>query len=147
MSPSWPFIRAVNWKHDAPNPPAALQKMRFTLSHKVANEIVDRQPQIVQVWLEPTAPAEAGQFEPLRVLPGRCEVRSALITWSPLVTRGLGAALKGKRILVRVHCGLFFDTERRIFSAAPDALVSITSPHTPGGVWEGWFTLAEATPA
>jgi hypothetical protein len=77
------------------------------------------------------------------VVDGRAQVTPQTLTWasSHVANVLLEAFREGGRVLVRIHCGLLYDTKRRPFSAALDAVVTLESVRLPGGVMETWFFI------
>jgi len=79
------------------------------------------------------------------VIDGHLTLAAQSLAWVPtlnidLLTRVLLSAAGG-RILIRIHCGNLLDGNRRVFSAATDALFSAISLRLPGGVLESWFFI------
>jgi hypothetical protein len=107
-------------------------------------QLLARQPQVVQVWLEPTvaaSPFDPSQTQQILSLNGKISIDNVVIVWSANDTpEGLRRAFgRGCRLLIRLHAGHLFDVNERVFSAATDCLIRIGTTRTPGGVLEGWF--------
>ena len=126
---------------------ALLRSLKCTLSRSLHAEVQQAQPQVVQVWFEPSpkpVPGNAGQTGPpanVRALDGRAQVSPQILSWASSHAPNLllEALREGGRVLIRVHCGLLYDARRRPFSAALDAIVTLESLRLPGGVMETWF--------
>jgi hypothetical protein len=125
---------------------ALLQGLKANLSRSVHGEVQESQPQVVQVWFEPAPRSVTGGPAPgaptnLTVLDGRTQFTPQTLTWT--TTHAPNTLLEllrpGGRLLIRIHCGFVFDTKRRPFSAALDALLALESLRLPGGVMESWF--------
>lgn len=144
------FIRKVSWQQAATLSPAAaatllVQSLKCSLSRSLDPELQQKQqPQVMQVWFEP-APDKNGdppnQPTTLTVFDGRLDFTPQTLAWTTthppdLLTKVLNP---GGRILIRIHCGHLFDTNKRPFSASLDAVVPLDVPHLPGGVFESWF--------
>ncbi len=141
-----PFIRQVSWQQGetvrAKDALDWLGKLTFELSGQPGSEMLERQPQIVQVWFEAGRPGQRfEQLPPIVALHGRSTLDPSLLIWSleddPETVLTLFG--QGGRVLIRVHCGHLFDETGRPFSAALDAVTGIKAPHLPGGVFESWF--------
>jgi len=142
----------VNWKHDAtvPTDEAArqLEKLSIQLSHPLHPDQLQIPPQVVQVWFEVGIGMPSSQLTlpGLLVIRGTVKTASQELTWShalnvPGTTANpLPSLLKvGGRLLIRIHCGLLLDPDRRPFSATLQALHGFKAPLLPGGVFESWF--------
>ena len=144
----WPFIEKTNWPQGqsltAPNALARLQQVELTLSAPLHPRIQQLQPQVVQVWFEPT-PAQASTNAlvpaPLMALHGTAKLSPREIVWSTLDERERLQATLGAtgRVMLRVHCGHLVDERERAYSSSVDAVVGTRSPHLPAGVFEAWF--------
>ena len=148
LDEGWPFIKEVSWKHGAllsfPDTASALKLLRASLSHAVLPQITDTQPQVVQVWFEVDAQTATGAAPgpmPIMVVHGGSKISAGLLQW--FTTDGPESLkrimLSGGRVLIRIHCGHMFASDKRPFSAALDAVTGIPTLHAPGGVFESWF--------
>jgi collagen triple helix repeat protein len=152
LDQDWAFISKVSWQHGATVTPALavqlLLAMRCDLSRTVLPEMIKVQPQLLQVWFEPTQNPSVPQPAGLLVIDGQLTLATQLLTWVPtlsadLLTKALLGT--GGRVVIRIHCGNLLDGNRRVFSAATDALFSAISLRLPGGVLESWFFVRGGT--
>jgi len=137
----------VSWQHGATVDPATAAKLllalRGTLSGPLLPELLDAQPQLLQVWFEPLQ--ELDQTAPgtpaLKVVNGQLKLSSQTFAWAATLAAAVltRALVAGGRVLIRIHCGNLIDTKKRAFSAATDALFDAESLHLPGGALESWF--------
>jgi Collagen triple helix repeat (20 copies) len=147
----WPFIAKTNWPQgatlSAPDALALLQQVVLSLSAPLNAAVLERQPQVVQIWFE-AAPAQQGTTanlpSALITLHGSLKLAPRRIDWASNDDRERLQAVLGVsgRVMLRVHCGHLIDDQERAFSSALDALVGVRSPHLPAGVFEGWFFVA-----
>jgi hypothetical protein len=143
-----PFVRRVNWRHDQPHRGAILRELQIELSDSLDSEVLDARSQLVQVWFEPDISRGQRQLvNPLWVLNGELaypDERTMVWTWALSGDEELVKLLESTpgRVLIRVHCNLMTDRDRRVFSSTPDALLRRDiEPHLPGGVLESWIFL------
>lgn len=159
LEKDWPFIQDINWKHGATVGVAEAQGalistngLVIALSHTLAAAVIQKQPQIVEVWYQTEARGQvAGTTANIlgsspgtvMVLHGTSKLQAdgRVITWAAsdhpqLLQRVLSI---GGKILIRVHCGHIFDKDGRPFSSALDVLTGVKTLHVPGGVFESWF--------
>ncbi len=146
---NWPFIARVSWDHGATvgaeQAAEMLRSLSCRLSRPLHPDLLQQQPQVVQVWFEPAptvTPAANASGAPtmLTVFSGRVQLAPQILSWStahlaPVLVRVLGP---GGRVLIRVHCGAIFDAGKRPFSSSLDAILSLDSLRLPGGVFESW---------
>jgi hypothetical protein len=106
---------------------------------------------VLDVWFEPgmgLQGVQAGAL-PIGVIHGRLQLEPQVLVWSHLATAPLatiGIALNlilgvGGRVVIRFHCGLLLDEQRRPFSATLQAINGFAGPRLPGGVFESWFLV------
>jgi hypothetical protein len=118
--------------------------LKINLSRSLHAEVQDQVPQVMQVWFEPSSrPGQGGLGAPLplQVLEGRIQLTPQTLTWtSAHAANALAETFRGGgRVLIRLHCGFLYDANRRPFSAAPEAVLTLDSLRLPGGVLETWF--------
>jgi hypothetical protein len=152
LDASWPFINNINWQHGETigfsQVLAVLDNLECFFSEAIAPELIDQQPQVVQVWFEPRVLPPDQLDEPrsphnLWVFNGILELREDGLKWSLQTNHDEASQVlaEGGRVLIRVHCGYLYDNDRRPLSAAPDVLIGAETPHVPGGVFESWFFI------
>lgn len=92
------------------------------------------------MWFQPGG-EQAREPSPIVVLHGVTDLAGDEIAWTPRdVLTSLEKALSiGGRVTIRVHVASLFDRKERLFSAAPDTLISLKTPHVPGGIFESWI--------
>ena len=90
---------------------------------------------------EPDRTSQAAGPAPIEVLHGTLRLEPRALSWQLTDPTEAASATfrRGGRVLIRVHCGHLFDVEKRVLSAATDALTGVATPHLPGGVFESWF--------
>ncbi len=154
LDQDWGVITKVTWRHGvtitSQQAVTTLQGLKATLSRSLHTELLEPQPQAVQVWFEPAPkPAvgtsnQTGVPTSLLVIDGRTQVTPQTLSWTTSHVAGtLRESLRaGGRVLIRIHCGFLYDVQRRPFSPALDALVTLDSLRLPGGVMESWFFVA-----
>ena len=150
----WSFIEKTNWPQGAlltaAKAIALLQKVELMLSAPLGARTLDRPPQVVQVWFDPSSSQQNAATLPtaLMALHGEIRMSARQIVWGSTDERErLNAILAATgRVMLRVHCAHLIDNKDRPFSSAVDALVGIKSPHLPAGVFEGWFFVARDAP-
>ena len=150
----WSFIEKTNWPQGAlltaAKAIALLQKVELMLSAPLGARTLDRPPQVVQVWFDPSSSQQNAATLPtaLMALHGEIRMSARQIVWGSTDERErLNAILAATgRVMLRVHCAHLIDDKDRPFSSAVDALVGIKSPHLPAGVFEGWFFVARDAP-
>ena len=141
----WPAIVAVSWPQGEtlpiPAAVAALRKLRCDVSDDLHPELIERPPQAVQVWYEPDRTSQAAGPVPIEVLHGTLRLEPRALSWQLIdTTEAVSSTFRrGGRVLIRVHCGHLFLADKRVLSAATDALTGRETPHLPGGVLESWF--------
>ncbi len=72
---------------------------------------------------------------------GRIAYGEANLDWGTTdADQGLtNLMMQGARVLIRVHCGLLGDTDKRVFSSSLRSIVPWDAPPLPGGIFESWF--------
>lgn len=151
----WPFIEKTNWPQDERLAPAdavaLLREVDIVLSRPLAGSIVERSPAAIQVVFEaqPVSASSPLAPVPLLALHGSLKYSSRQITWALAdgVEQTQSVLNAGGRLTLRVHCGRLLDGDGRVFSSALDALVGVSSPHVPGGVFEGWCLVVASASA
>jgi Collagen triple helix repeat (20 copies) len=148
----WPSIVRINWEQAAQLTPAnattLLQRLRIDLSDKLHGDVLQTQPQVVQVWFEPNGAgaATAGSTPvAILVLHGQIKIDTQTINWSLSDTAATATKLltQAGRILIRVHVSHLFDADGRPFAPSLEVLTGMKYPHVPGGAWESWvFVVA-----
>lgn len=116
----------------------------MNLSRSLSGEIQERQPQIVQVWVEPVMPQQrVARAAPIVTVFGKTRITPQTIDWkTPLDVEALGQfLLPGSRVLIRVHMGTVYDDERQPFSSLLRSVLRLRTPPVPGGVLESWFFI------
>ena len=131
-----------------------LQQLSFTVSSPLHPRTLEAQPQVVQVWIEPspltqqsgttTAVVLVLAPSPVMALHGSVKFAPRDFVWTCRDDRTrLQALLEASgRVMLRVHCGHLMDQKERALSSSVDALTNTKSPHLPAGVFEGWFFVA-----
>jgi hypothetical protein len=117
------------------------QGLIFDLTDALHRQVLEFQPQVVQVWFEPAAPATTNaQPQPIVTINGRASFDNQVIIWRTTDTPALigRSMINGGRLLIRLHCGHLFDANERVYSSAHDCITRIATPHVPGGTFEGW---------
>ena len=147
----WPIVESTNWPQgETLSVEKTMDQLRgigLVLSSRLHARIIEMQPQVVQVWFEPSGlrpnDNDTGVAVPiaLMALHGVTRLSAAEIVWSSTdESERLAAVLAATgRVMLRVHCGHLVDNKDRAFSSSLDALTRVSSPHLPGGVFEGWF--------
>jgi hypothetical protein len=144
---SGPIVTKTSWVHGAPAPfGAAGLRLDVTLSQPVHPSLLAAGKAAasgaMQVWVtsELAAGAGAPSLSSLSSVPGSLAYSSGgtMLSWTPtpaalqalqaLSARSRAGSLQ---LFIRIHC----------FSAAPDALLGVATPHLPGGVLESWLFL------
>lgn len=151
----WGVVRAISWTHDArvtvPDALSILKEIKVTFSKRFHAETRNAAPLALQVWVEPqignpTNPTSAAAPDPTQIvtLQGQIEYGTNALVWITTHTENglLRVLIPGGRILIRIHCGLLGDTDKRMFSGSPRALVDWESLPLPGGVFESWFYVS-----
>lgn len=148
-----PFIAEVNWPHDAQLTIGdAIGLLRELVAHPSApfnGNLLERQPQVMQVWYEPNAqrpgPGTRRSLVPIITLHGTLKFVPETMIWSIADAPNLleSGFQPGGRVLIRIHCAYLLDADERSFSAALDA-VGVKVPHLPGGIFESWFFIVGA---
>jgi hypothetical protein len=147
LDQDWAVIKAISWTHnDTVNPAQAfarLAALKCNLTKSIHPDLVTAQPQICQVWFEPAvAVTTAGAVAPaILTFEGKLQFTPQTLTWAISIDQGSVTKMiaAGGRVLVRIHCGTIFDTNKRTFSAGLDLILGATSLRLPGGVFESWF--------
>jgi hypothetical protein len=154
----WPFIEKTNWPQgellDTARTLGVLRQIQLTLSSPLAARTLTQQPQVVQVWFEPSpvqqAPTGASVRQPAPVIAfhGSTKLGARELNWSleDDVERTTAMLNATGRMLLRVHCGHLVDEKGRLLSSSVDALMGVVSPRLPAGVFEGWFFVGTPTP-
>ncbi len=164
-----PSISGFNWPHgDILQIPASilqLHELKCDLSHDLHSCFFEGQLrlQVVQVWFEPLWDLDGllGQPHPLqtadpldlaqKALSGRVNINEPRkLSWEvvhnddflwDVLAAGRTTGVTG-RILIRIHCSILFDDERRPFSPRLDMLYNVNGiqpPYPLGGIFESWF--------
>jgi hypothetical protein len=99
---------------------------------------------VVQVWFLPNigANATANIAAPVQIVHGTVKMDAATLTWTVTENANLLKAMFvfGGQVLIRVHCGHLFDTEKRPVSASLDAVSPFPNAAPMyGGIFESWF--------
>jgi hypothetical protein len=138
----------VSWSHGAtlaaPQAVQLLQGLKCDLSRALLADLVTAQPQLMQVWFEPArnpTPTNTAPPSSLMTIDGKLLLAPQTLTWAITQTPELlqRTLIAGGRVLIRIHCGNLLDAQKRVFSAATDALFQAVSLRLPGGVLESWF--------
>jgi hypothetical protein len=119
-------------------------RLHMNLNRSLSGEIQERQPQIVQVWVEPVMPQQrVARAAPIVTVFGKTRLTPQTIDWNtPLDVEALGQfLLPGSRVLIRVHMGTVYDGDRRPFSSMLRSVLRLSTPPVPGGVLESWFFI------
>ena len=149
LDQDWAIIARVNWKHgvtvDAGLTATLLQALKCNLSRSLHAELQETQPDVVQVWFEPssiqTAAGQAGPPAPILTFSGDVQMTPQTLSWTSTHPADvlMETLKRGGRVLIRIHCAHLYDAKRRPFSAALDAVLTVDSLRLPGGVFESWF--------
>ncbi len=151
----WPFIEKTNWPQGrtlaVAEAIARLRQIELFLSSRLNGRTLETQPQVVQIWFEPSPVQQAPTGAPARfpspvmAFHGGMKLGSREVVWSLSddVERTSAMLQATGRVMLRVHCGHLVDDKERSFSSSVDALVGAQSPHLPAGVFEGWFFVAK----
>ena len=123
-----------------------LRELQIGLSHALDAAVLERQPQVVEVWLAMEARTVTGNTTlsspgSIVVIHGVAKLDTDVIVWSRADNDDLLARVlsSGGRLIIRIHCGHLLDHERRPFSSSLDGVLGSQSPHAPGGVHETWM--------
>ena len=147
----WGTIESFTWKHDdripIPDAIAVLKRLRIRLSKPLHPETRQAASEVIQVWIEPvgtsvtTGNSTATLPSSLFTVHGRISYGEANLDWGTTdADQGLtNLMMQGARVLIRVHCGLLGDTDKRVFSSSLRSLVPWDAPPLPGGIFESWF--------
>jgi hypothetical protein len=118
-----------------------LRELRVDLSSPLESDTVERQPDVVEVWLF------ANQTNTVQFLHGTTKVDTQSLFWqcrdSEALLRTLLGQGGGGRVLLRVHCGHLFDRKMQPVSATLDVATALPNPApTLGGVFEAWLFVS-----